>query len=644
MSTITATVDAAHSLVRLDIDFSDVAPVPTITVTRTRLDTGASVTIRPYGALLAGLPRAVGGKLVLYDTEAPLDVPLQYTAAYNSGTGLVQLNVNSGFENGILAPWGAAGSISGGTVADSQTQAQAGYWAIQFTPDGVTANPAFHSELVPAVPGQVVTAAGQLWTTNAFTWSVGIGWYNGSGGFLSAATFNVALSAATWTAYLNSATAPASTAFCASLIAANGTPIASNLLYGDQLAVSTPVNVTVTSTVVILPSNGYAWLRDPARPANSVRLDAARRPVAGWYACAPGQGVAYLGLTAKTRRFMGTLLDVNNSPLPVGITRVRRAPGFDLRLGARSFVDRDLVTALVQPGSALMLQLPAVYGEPDRYVQPLDVPEALLPGDQRRQNRIYDLPVNEVGAPVGPMLGSLGQRISDLSTHYPAWGALQAVSGGAYDQFARTVAAGNWGTPDVGATWSVAGTAADFSTNGTVGLIAVSVVNTQDRATTTSQTNPEQYVKFVVPVVATGAGMEFCLLARNPDASNHYRVGVRFGLAGATTIIVTKRVAAVETVVASVAGPTYSAGQTWFIHAQVNGTALSVSAWPASSVEPVAFQVATTDAALGASGPCGVLALLLTGNTNTLPVSFQVDDYQLLGTLTWQQILDGAIA
>jgi hypothetical protein len=107
---------------------------------------------------------------------------------------------------------------------------------------------------------------------------------------------------------------------------------------------------------------------------------------------------------------------------------------------------------------------------------------------------------------------------------------------------------------------------------------------------------------------------------------------------------VTKRVAAAETVVASIAGPTYAAGQVWHLHASVVGTALKVSGWRDTVAEPMEFSVSTTDAALAAAGPYGFYARANTGNTNTLPISIQVDDFQAKGSVTWQGILDGALS
>lgn len=646
MSTLTATVDSKFAWVRLDLDVSDVAPIPTVTITRTRLDTGATATVRPYGALTSGLAVPVGGKIVMYDTEAPLDVPVLYTAAYNSGVGLVQLNLNPGAENGILTPWVVS---AGGALAVSQVQAQAGYWSFRFTPDGVTANPAWSSEEVPAVPGQVMTLAGQLWTTSAFTWSVGVGWYDNTHTLISPSAFAVALSATTWTAYLNTATAPANTAFARIRVQATGTPAAANLLYGDALTISSPISVSVASTVVIVPSNGYGWLRDPARPANSVRLDPTRRqsvtilrPPSGGPA-----GVAYLGLGPLTGKLAAGLFVVNNARFPVPVARTRIAPAFDLSLLARGIADRDALNILLAPGAQTLLQVPAVYNEPDRYLQPSDVPYGPLGPDQRRGERAYKFNVQEVDRPSGPSAGTTGERIADLANHYSTWGALQAGTTGLYDSASRTVGAGSLGTPDVspgGVGYTLSGTAAHFSVTGSQIAIGLSGTGTPDRALLGSLATLEAYATVVVPVVALGAPYRVAFEIRTVDASNYYTLGVAFGLAGASTVFVNKLVAAVESTVASAAGPTYAVSQTWKIHILASGTRLAVSAWNTATVEPVAYVVDTTDASFAAAGSYGLYARLDTGNTNGPPVTVLVDEVQVLAGPTWQQIMDGAVA
>lgn len=652
MSSLTVTPDALRGQVRLDVDLSDVAATAVV-LARTVMATGVTTYLRgagsvassgitlPSGAIGNNAPTTLLGRLVAYDTEAPLDTLLQYSAAFNSGTTKVALNLNPYFENGRLSPWSVS---AGGAQAVSTTRSHQGTYSYQFTPDGVTANPSFLSEEVAAVPGQSYTVAGQLWPTATFTWSVGISWYDNTHTLLSTSAFAVSATGGAWLAYSNGATAPANTAFARIRVQATGTPAGSNILFADELVISTPVNVSLVSAVTQVQGNGYGWLRDPLRPANNVRLDMSRRSLGPYR----GQGVAWLGHGDMVDAANSSAFNINNSAYPAYVVRSREASTGQFKLFGRSAADITALSTLFTAGGALLLQLPGDYQESDRYLMPANVTRSYVFNDQRKGGRLLSIPFASVLAPVGVPSGTLGERWTDLCNRQATWGALFAAQGGAYDSFARTVTAGSWGAPDVvatpGSSWTVAGTAGDFSVNGTVGLIALSVVNTQDRATIGSAADSEQYLRATVPVVATGAPYQVAVLARNPDASNHYRLGIQFGLAGATTIFVIKRVAGVETTVASVAGPTYAAGQMWRIHASVVGTALKVSGWKDGTPEPVEFSVSTSDGALASAGPYGVFALLTTGNTNTLPVSVQVDDYSVKGAVTWQGILDGAVA
>jgi hypothetical protein len=641
VASITATADALRAQVRLDINFSDVN-APAVTVTRTNLLTGATATVRGYGSTLSGATTTLLGRLVLYDTEAPLDVPLLYTATYNSGTGLVVLNSNPYFENGQISPWVGQNAA---TVAATSTQFHQGGWSMLVTPDGVTAVPQASSEEVVATPAKSYTLSGWLRTTSNATRNLAIFWFDAAHAFLSSSQISTALIAGTWTRYGPSAfTSPANTAFARIATNDSGTPAAVNTWQGDELTIATTVNATATtSTPVTVPSNGVGWLKDPVRPVNNVQLDT-RRPAYG----GRGAGVGSLGLGDQVDAANASLFGVNNSAYPVAVSRIRDAPTSSLRMAARSKADIDALKLLFAAGGQLQLQLPPAYGEDDRYLQPANVTRSPVFVDQRRQRRVFSVPFATTASQAGPMQGTAGVRWADLCAHTATWGAVLAAQGGTFDQFARTVGSGAWGAPDVspsaGATWTVAGVTTDLSVSAGAGQIGLSVVNTSDRATIGSVADFEAYMTCTVPVVATGAPYQVMILGRHVDSSNYYRLGLQFGLAGATTIMVVKRVATVETTVASIAGPTYAAGQVWRMHAVVLGTALKVSSWKDGTPEPVEFSVSTTDAALGAAAPYGVYARLNTANTNTLPVLVTVDDFQVKGAVTWQGILDGALS
>lgn len=643
MSSITATVDDRRAQVRLDIDLSDVN-APNVTVTRLNVATGVRTVVRSYGSTTLGVPTTLVGRLVLYDVEAPLDVPLVYTAAYNSGAALNVLNVNPYFENGTVAPWIP---VNNPAISAVTTQAFQGSYSLKIVPDGVTAIPAALSEEVPVTVGTSYTVQGSLWATTGTTQRVGISWYDAAHAFLSNSLITVALASTTWTTLGPSGfVAPSSSAFGRIVTSDNGTPAAANVRYLDSATISALVNVSVSSGTVIVPSYGVAWLKDPVRPGSNIQLETRRstQPVQ----VNAGQGVAYLGLGDQQDKANSVLLNINNSAYPTAVTRLREAAVSSLRLMARSTPDVVTLKTLMAPGSSLLLQLPSAYQEDDRYLLPGDVTRSPVFNDQRRARRLFSMPFATVLAPVGPMQGTAGVRWNDLCAHASTWGAVYAAGGGTYDGFNRVVAPGSWGSPDVpptvGATYTLGGIAADMSVSGGLGVIAISVVNASYRAFLGSVADSERYLSTIVPAVALGAPYQVAVLARHIDSSNYYRLGIEFGLAGATLIFVTKRVANIETVVSSVAGPTYAVGQLWRIHALVAGTSLKVSGWKDGTPEPVEFSVSAVDGVLAAAAPWGIYTRATTGNTNTLPLTVQVDDSMAKGSVTWQGILDGALS
>jgi hypothetical protein len=415
-----------------------------------------------------------------------------------------------------------------------------------------------------------------------------------------------------------------------------------------------PVGTTITTGQVIVSSGGYLWLKDPAIPANSIQVGL---NVPGLNLHARGPGVAALsaqpaffqGMDALKRPANSASFNVNNSARPVVVSKARSSAQSQLFLLTRTFADAARLDQLLDAGGPLLLQAPAVYGMPDRYLLLGDSTQSRIGQDHRYPVRALALPWVHVDAPPGAPQGVAGARWADYCNHAASWGALTAQNGGGtWDTFTRTVGSGGWGTGDGGSVWTVAGTPADMSVAGGVGLMAISVVATNDEAFTFPTANIEQRIDVFIPVVATGAGIQAMIEQRRVDASNGYRMGIQFNTGGTTTIMAIKRSGAADTTLNSVAGANYSAGQWWRIHCTLNGTAFSVSAWPRdTAVEPLVAQVTATDATFAASNPSGPFGRLVTANTNALPVTLQWDNYRVLipaSTWTWTQLLDRAAA
>lgn len=205
----------------------------------------------------------------------------------------------------------------------------------------------------------------------------------------------------------------------------------------------------------------------------------------------------------------------------------------------------------------------------------------------------------------------------------------------ATDSFSRTASNG-WGTNTDGLSWTVESVAAsDYSTDGSKALASHSTVNFIRRITFGRDWQDiEQLVTVTPPAVATGASFVVGTLSRH-TALGYYWLRLEFDVAGKISVKISKRAGGVTTDIktrSSIPGLTYAANQPWMLRTSVCGQRLSVKAWPAGSVEPVAWTLtaADDDADLRAPGKAGVGTWVVGGNTNTLPVVFSFDDYRIV--------------
>lgn len=169
-------------------------------------------------------------------------VQVRATAAANTNLS------NQGFESGV-SPWTSGGASS---FTQSATQKHGGSFAGRVVPTGVAARTFISSELVAYPGGELATVSGWMWFTNAVTSnaSIGISWYDASSVFISESHTFVSASAATWTQFTNSFTAPANAAFVQVVAALGGTPAAGQIFYVDDCAVSGLQSFTVDALSV----------------------------------------------------------------------------------------------------------------------------------------------------------------------------------------------------------------------------------------------------------------------------------------------------------------------------------------------------------------------------------------------------------
>lgn len=209
-----------------------------------------------------------------------------------------------------------------------------------------------------------------------------------------------------------------------------------------------------------------------------------------------------------------------------------------------------------------------------------------------------------------------------------------ATSSGS-DDFSAAVAAGGWGTADIGGAWSVlAGTASRFSVAGGEGLVSVNAVNTLFAiGITAPAADVDVYATVDTSALATGASQRASIVARWTDSSNFYEGRVAFNTNQTATISIVKTVAGLESSLGgtvTLPAYTHAANTPWRIRFKVDGSNLYLKAWPTATEEPQAWRHSTSDTALTAAGSVGVRSHLTTGNTNALPVTFTWDNFEIV--------------
>ncbi len=202
------------------------------------------------------------------------------------------------------------------------------------------------------------------------------------------------------------------------------------------------------------------------------------------------------------------------------------------------------------------------------------------------------------------------------------------------DTFTRS-ASSSFGTADSGQTPDTGGgTGTDFSVTGTVGQILLGSVNVSRRVVyVDTLKDSEQVVTVAASAVATGAALCAEVMFRCDDADDglqHYRARVEFGLAGALSVKLLKRVGGGDTTLDTGAlVDTYSGGTLVRLRARIDGSTLRARAWLAANTEPTTWDVEATDTDITAAAGVGLRAVALTGNTNVSP-NIQFDNYDTL--------------
>ena len=175
---------------------------------------------------------------------------------------------------------------------------------------------------------------------------------------------------------------------------------------------------TVTSGAVKLDSwppdgrvgSGYTWLKDPAFPSLSMRLDEVTSLPALTYAARSG------------------VFAVIDRPKPIGISARRQAWTGELKFTTATLNQRNRVNDLLARGQILLLATPDGYGIGNQYLLVGDVVEERIAGAVVTEpSRSWTLPLTCVDRPESLTLAPQVMRWVDVKLKYPTWDALAAT-------------------------------------------------------------------------------------------------------------------------------------------------------------------------------------------------------------------------
>lgn len=235
---------------------------------------------------------------------------------------------------------------------------------------------------------------------------------------------------AAWTITLTDGTpyvTPAAVGLRSLLNAGNTNALPVNLEF-DNLTVYDPCDTTQVveqcSGNVTVASNGNLWLKDPVRPCHDQMISLCWSPPPP---CDENMGIFFARLDAETYGNQTTNMSPVNARHPIPVVRLRSDAESTLTLVTKTFTDRDNLLTELEPGSPLLLQVPAVYGMPDRYMSIGNVAIARYHPDHRYEPRVATLPFVTVNRPAGPTLGICGAQVDDLCDTYATWTALAAA-------------------------------------------------------------------------------------------------------------------------------------------------------------------------------------------------------------------------
>lgn len=200
------------------------------------------------------------------------------------------------------------------------------------------------------------------------------------------------------------------------------------------------------------------------------------------------------------------------------------------------------------------------------------------------------------------------------------------------DTFTRSTSNG-WGTADSGQAWvQDGGTTANYSTNGTVGLMTLTAANAAHEMVLGTAVYGSFHASFTVKpaVVALTQAMQVSMTFRRVDASNNYIAVVSLTTGGFVTVLIGKRVAGVATAYISSTVTGYDATTVLQVDVYVSQGLCELTVTDTNTgFGEGSVSASLEESTLTQAGTIGLRAIRLTGNTNVNP-AIQFDDLSIV--------------
>ncbi|WP_377271933.1 hypothetical protein [Peterkaempfera sp. SMS 1(5)a] len=212
-----------------------------------------------------------------------------------------------------------------------------------------------------------------------------------------------------------------------------------------------------------------------------------------------------------------------------------------------------------------------------------------------------------------------------------------AIASSVIDTFTRSVSNG-WGSTTTGQAWTTTGNAAsDFNVTSNAGRQLNTTAGLRRQSTCPAPSaDIDVEVNFAASALPATDSNYIYLGARYADVNNNYFT--RLQLAPSTnkmTLGIRKRVAATETELTFVVlSGLFAAGTTYWLRFQAIGSTLQAKSWPDGTPEPE-WQISATDTSLTSAGSLLVWSMVGASSTNTLPVTFFFDAFEVLNPQTF---------